>query len=81
MAEKLESFDFRGRGGNHNPTYPWSEWEHGVWKATYGEDFQINIKSFTGALHGHARKRPGMHVRTSVVEHCVIFEFYYEEPK
>lgn len=63
-----------GKGDDTSP-YPWDEWLDGdVWSAIYREDFDVNIRSFSGTLRSkaqHENKR--VEIKTYGV--TVLFRF------
>lgn len=80
MAEKLESFEFVR--GTADESYPWADWEDGIWEVKRGEDYTTSTASFIGRLHTHAAGqrisgRANLRVRTKRVDDdTIVFEFY-----
>ena len=79
MAEKLESYEFSGRG---HGCYPWDDWCDGsIWRIVCGEDYTVRTSSMRSQLAIKAKKL-GMKVRTSQVRNKkdeLVFQFYNEE--
>lgn len=77
MAERIKEFskDRRGRP----QTYPWKEWaDGGIWRVTYGQDFNCSMNGFRSALHRWA-ERHQMTVTVRCVDDGVVeFQFKRE---
>ena len=74
MAERLESYEFRGM-----KEYPWGDWCDGsIWKIVRGEDYNVLPSSMRAQLGVRASKL-GMKVRTNQLQRVLVFQFYNEE--
>jgi len=69
MAEKLESFPFRGVSKYH-----WDTWLDGsIWKITQGKDFMTSPGSIRCSVIAAAKRR-GLQVITHVNKNEVVFQ-------
>ncbi len=67
MAERLDEFEFRGRGGH--PMYPWTEWFDGnIWKLTEGEDYNSTKPNNMRAQIYVAAVRHGLRAHVAIVD-------------
>ena len=82
MAERLDEFEFRSRGGAHFK-YPWQEWFDGkIWKIHASVDFRTNTFCMRAQIYVQAA-RHGLRVHVNIVDEgkAIVFRTYPKADK
>ena len=78
MAEKLKTYAFAASGRRAN--YPWDKWfDGGIWKLTFGEDFNCKMAGFRSGAYQKAREHGGL-LRASIDGDSLIIQFLPGNP-